>query len=90
MTAGYEAYSYLDQSPWPGPLAPEFGRVPGYDSGLAPEAASRAERLLAENITISLHDHPVRFPADMADTPAYNRRTEWPASRALLRGSGRT
>jgi membrane dipeptidase len=39
MTAGYEAYSYLDQSPWPGPLAPEFGRVPGYDSGLAPEAA---------------------------------------------------
>jgi hypothetical protein len=24
MTAGYEAYSYLDQSPWPGPLAPEF------------------------------------------------------------------
>lgn len=42
MTAGYEAYSYLDQSPWPGPLAPEFGRVPGYDSGLAPEAASRA------------------------------------------------
>ncbi|MDT7650767.1 MAG: hypothetical protein QOI36_2173, partial [Pseudonocardiales bacterium] len=23
MTAGYEAYSYLDQSPWPGPLAPE-------------------------------------------------------------------
>ena len=23
--------------------------------------------------SISLHDHPVRFPADMRDTPAYNR-----------------
>jgi membrane dipeptidase len=90
MTAGYEAYSYLDQSPWPGPLAPEFGRVPGYDSGLAPEAASRAERLLAENITISLHDHPVRFPADMADTPAYNRTGRQHTAYAGLQAAGLT
>ena len=55
-------------------LAPEFGRVPPYDGGLRrAEHAARAERLLADNVVISLHDHPVRFPADMRDTPEYNR-----------------
>lgn len=55
------------------PLAPETGRVPPFDGGFTPEQVERAERLLADSITISLHDHPIRFPADMADTPAYNR-----------------
>jgi membrane dipeptidase len=75
MSAGdYTSYSYLA----PGELAdfdldPEFDRVPPYDLGLSDEQVQRAERLLADNVVISLHDHPVRFPRDMSQTPAYNR-----------------
>lgn len=70
----YRSYEYLgDDLTVPMELAPEFDRVPPYDGGFAPEHIERAERLLTENITISLHDHPVLFPRDMSDTPAYNR-----------------
>lgn len=71
----YRSYGYLT----PGAdfpefeLAPEFGRVPPYDDGLDAAERSRAARLLRDNIVISLHDHPVRFPADMRQTPDYNR-----------------
>nr|WP_246324627.1 membrane dipeptidase [Petropleomorpha daqingensis] len=71
-------------------LAPEFGRVPAYDGGFTPEQVARAERLLAEHITISLHDHPVRFPADMADTPRYNRTGRQHTAFAGLRAAGLT
>jgi len=47
--------------------------VPPYQGGLTVSEQERADRLLQESLVISLHDHPVRFPADMADTPAYNR-----------------
>jgi membrane dipeptidase len=71
----YASYSYLgsDLGLPQVPLIDEFGRVASYQGGFSAEQVERAERLLRENITISLHDHPVRFPANMADTPAYNR-----------------
>jgi hypothetical protein len=71
----YASYAYLDGDLGlpRAPLTVEFGRVAPYAGGFSAEEVERAERLLRENITISLHDHPVRFPADMADTPAYNR-----------------
>ena len=71
----YASYSYLgsDLGLPHVPLIDEFGRVASYEGGFSAEQVERAERLLRENITISLHDHPVRFPANMADTPAYNR-----------------
>ena len=58
--SGYESYDYLqgDLGLPVVELAPEFGRVPPYDGGFAPEVVERAERLLVENITVSLHDHP--------------------------------
>ena len=70
----YQAYDYLD----PGDverfeLAPELGRVPGWDPGLSDAQGARVRALLDEATVISLHDHPVRFPADMAQTPALNR-----------------
>jgi membrane dipeptidase len=73
--SGYRSYDYLrGELLLPlSPLAPEAGRVPPYDGGFSREHRERAERLLADSIAISLHDHPIRFPADMADTPAYNR-----------------
>lgn len=71
----YSSYDYLaGDLPLPrDPLAVELGRVAPYDGGISAAQRERAERLLAENVTVSLHDHPVRFPADMANTPSYNR-----------------
>jgi membrane dipeptidase len=70
----YRSYGYLE----PGALAqfdlaPEAGRVPPYRATLTAEQRHRVDRLLTDNIVISLHDHPVRFPNDMRDTPAYYR-----------------
>jgi membrane dipeptidase len=90
--SGYRSYDYLDGDlglPVV-PLAPEAGRVPPYDGGFTAEQLARAQRLLAENITISLHDHPVLFPADMADTPRYNRTGRQHTAFAGLRASGLT
>ena len=71
-------------------LAPEFGRVPPYASGLSPADQSRATRLLRDNIVISLHDHPVRFPNDMHQTPEYNRTGRQHTGFAGLKASGMT
>lgn len=72
---GYRSYSYLE----PGTdyrgfdLAPELGRVPGVELGLTTQQQTRADRLLDELLTISLHDHPSVYPLDIFDTPAYQR-----------------
>lgn len=88
----YRSYDYLggDLGLPRDPLAPEFGRVAPYDGGFSAAVVERAERLLADNITISLHDHPVRFPADMGDTPAYNRTGRQHTAFEGLRASGLT
>jgi membrane dipeptidase len=90
--SNYSSYDYLDGDlglPVV-PLAPESGRVPAFDGGFTAEQVQRAERLLAEHVTISLHDHPVLFPADMADTPRYNRTGRQHTAFAGLRASGLT
>jgi membrane dipeptidase len=89
---GYSSYDYLqgDLGLPVVPLAPEFDRVPPYSAGFAAEHVERAERLLADNITISLHDHPVLFPADMAETPRYNRTGRQHTAFQGLRASGLT
>ena len=70
----YRSYDYLDAGAVPQfDLDDEYDRVPAYELGLDEQQQARAARLLAENIVISLHDHPVRFPRDMAQTPDYNR-----------------
>jgi membrane dipeptidase len=91
--AGYASFGYLDDEPSAFarfPLAPESGRVPGYDGGFDPATVARAEQLLARNIVVSLHDHPVRFPADMALTPQYNRTGRQHTAFAGLAASGLT
>lgn len=88
--AGYRPYSYLR----PGTdfpvveLVPEFGRVPPYDGGLSDSQRARAERLLGESLVISLHDHPVRFPLDMARTPEHYRTGRQHTAYAGLAASG--
>lgn len=71
-------------------LAPEFGRVPAYEGQLTAEDKARAEKLMHENITISLHDHPVRFPNDMRQTPEYNRTGRQHTAFAGVKESGMT
>ena len=71
-------------------LAPEFGRVPAHAADLAPEQEERAARLLRDSLVISLHDHPVRFPVRMEETPDLYRTGRQHAAYAGLAASGMT
>lgn len=86
----YRAYEYLPAEAFPRfELAAEAGRVPPYQGAvLTAEQQARSAALLRDSLVISLHDHPVRFPADMAQTPAYNRTGRQHAAYAGLRASG--
>jgi membrane dipeptidase len=87
--AAYTAYSYLDPGEFAQfELAPEFGRVPPYQATLTAQERQRAQALLRECLVISLHDHPVRFPARMEETPGYNRTGRQHAAYAGLAASG--
>jgi membrane dipeptidase len=88
----YTAYSYLDASDLSSvELAPELGRVPPYaDADLTPQQHQRSRALLRDSLVISLHDHPVRFPLRMEQTPEYNRTGRQHAAYAGLRASGLT
>lgn len=88
----YAAYSYLKAGTdfRAFDLAPEFGRVPAYAVGLTDAQVARARELLAGSMVISLHDHPVRFPARMEETPEYNRTGRQHAAYAGLAASGMT
>jgi membrane dipeptidase len=91
MAESYVAYSYLDPSEIRQfELTPEFGRVPPYEAALTGAQRERSRRLLAESLVISLHDHPVRFPLRMQETPEYNRTGRQHAAYAGLAASGMT
>jgi membrane dipeptidase len=64
--------------------------VPAYEAGLTADQAQRARTLLDEGLVISLHDHPVRFPFRMEETPEYNRTGRQHAAYAGLAASGMT
>ena len=85
----YTAYSYLTAGEdFPSfELAPEFGRVAPYAAGLTADQERRARRLLTESMVISLHDHPVRYPLRMEETPEYNRTGRQHAAYAGLAAS---
>jgi membrane dipeptidase len=88
----YTAYSYLT----PGvdfrsfELVSEFGRVPPYAADLTAEEEERAQRLLADSLVISLHDHPSLFPVRMEETPDYYRTGRQHTGYAGLAASGMT
>ncbi|HTS95259.1 MAG TPA: membrane dipeptidase [Streptosporangiaceae bacterium] len=92
MTDEPRAYPYLTPgADFPAiELAPEFGRVPAYAAALSPEEEQRARRLLRDSVVISLHDHPVRFPRQMEQTPDYYRTGRQHAAYAGLAASGMT
>lgn len=91
MAEPYTSYGYLpDGELTQFELDPEFDRVPAYDLGLDEAQAARAERLLRESVVVSLHDHPVVFPKDVAEIPAYNRTGRQHTGFEGLRRSGMT
>lgn len=91
-TDPYTSYGYLTQGvDLPVfELAPEFGKYPPYEGGLNSAEQLRVNQLLHDNIVISLHDHPVRFPDDMRQTPEYNRTGRQYTAFAGLAASGMT
>jgi membrane dipeptidase len=90
---GYTAYQYLDEGvdfperTW----AEQIGRVPAYTGlELNQDQAERTERLLRDDIVISLHDHPQVFPADMGELRDHIRTGREPTGYAGLARSGMT
>ena len=88
----YTSYNYLPEGERFNKieLAPEFNRVAPYEGALSEAERARAEKLVRENITVSLHDHPVKFPKDMRQTPEYNRTGRQHTAFAGLKESGMT
>lgn len=65
---GYRSYEYLEAGrDYPDiKLAAEVGRVPAYKGlDLSEAQEKRTRSLLADNVVISLHDHPSVFPEDL-------------------------
>lgn len=70
----YVAYSYLGEHDFERfELCDADKTFPSYQIPLTAEQEERAARMAAENIMISLHDHPVLFPKNMDDVFAFNR-----------------
>lgn len=71
---GYVAYSYLDEHDFERfELCDADKTFPSYLIPLSEEEESRVEKLAAENVMISLHEHPVLFPKNMDEVFAFNR-----------------
>lgn len=73
---GYRSYQYLEANvDYQGfKLAKEIGRVPSRQIVLSPAEEQRGQELLAKNIAISMHDHPVVVPADLSEIFEQKRR----------------
>ena len=72
---GYKAYQYLEAGKdyKAFKLAKEIDRVEPYLVPLSSEEEARVQKIAAENIVISLHDHPVAWVDDMAEIFECNR-----------------
>ena len=73
---GYQPYQYLEKTVdyKSFKLAKEIGRVPSGQIALSPAEEQRAQTLLAKNIAISMHDHPVVAPEDISEIFEQKRR----------------
>src|SRR3982074_1761789 len=74
--SGYKSFQYLE----PGTdyrefaLAKELDRVPSRKVEVSSAQEERVQRLLDENLAVSLHDHCFVVPADFADLAEYRRQ----------------
>ena len=72
---GYTSFQYLekDKDYKSFKLADELNRVPAFRLPLSQEQEQRAERIVRDNIMISLHEHLGVFPDGVFETPYYLR-----------------
>lgn len=72
---GYQSYQYLeagvDYKPFK--LAAQIGRVPAYTYPVTPAEEARIQRLMEENIVISLHEHCFVCPENLEEIWEFRR-----------------
>ncbi|MDQ1040200.1 membrane dipeptidase [Streptomyces sp. V3I8] len=88
----YESFPYVERGvDFPAiELSDPSHRRSTYAAELDEQQAARVERLLAENVIISFHDHPQLLPADPAETFTYLRTKRDFTAFTELRGAGLT
>ncbi len=74
--SGFKSFQYLEAGTdyREFKLAKELGRVPSRKVEVSGTQEDRVQRLLAENLAISLHDHCFVVPADFDDLAEYRRQ----------------
>lgn len=90
---GYTAYDYLEKGKdiRDFKYAKQIGRVPEYQGlALSSDQQARADRLLADEVVISLHEHVQVFPEDMAQLREHIRAGREPTAYEGLSRSGLT
>ena len=87
---GYRPYQYLEAGVdyRAFALAKEIGRVPEHRVEVTADEEVRAQRLIEENIVISLHDHPTLVPENSAEFTDYRREGRDFAAYEALSVSG--
>jgi membrane dipeptidase len=84
--AGYTSFQYLEPSTdyQPFTLAKEIDRVPSSRVDVTPEEEARVQRLMEENLVISLHDHAFVVPENPAEIFEYRRQgRDWTGYEGL-------
>ncbi|MDF3309636.1 membrane dipeptidase [Rhodococcus sp. T2V] len=82
----YESFRYLNRGvDFPAiDLADPNHRRSTFDAGLSEEERARVERIFADNVIISLHDHPQMLPSNPSELfPYLHGRHEYTAYTAL-------
>ena len=82
----YRSFQYIEPETdyRPFALAKEIGRVPSRRVDVSDAEEQRVQRLLAEHLVVSLHDHVTVAPANVADMPEYRRQgREWTGYEGL-------
>jgi membrane dipeptidase len=87
---GYRSYQYLEENVdyQSFRLAKEIGRVPSGRIELSPAEEQQVQELLAKNLVISMHDHPVVAPEDIGQIFEQKRRGRDFTAFAGLAASG--
>jgi membrane dipeptidase len=83
---GYQSFQYLEPGVdyRPFKLAKEIDRVASYAYPVSEEQEQHAQRLLDENIIVSVHDHTSVFPEDLSQILDYVRHgREWTGYEGL-------
>ncbi len=83
---GYTSFQFLEPGVdyQPFKLAKEIDRVPSHTVAVSPDDETRVQRLLEDNLVISLHDHAFVVPENPAEIFAYRRQgRDWTGYEGL-------